>query len=163
MRTPLIDGKKPGQFRARCALTKPHPIKDLPEYLSREYAEKGWPKGFREIYSRSARRELSRECFLEPLCDGFETTDPAAFVEHMKTTHGKREVKGDAETWLLGIRKMWSGPRLAVSGKPLTKAGVEATRTCASCGLVAEVDDRPGNVLWWDEHERGCALAQAVS
>lgn len=160
--TYLVDGKAPGQFRARCRLTKPHPVKDLPEYLRREYAEKGWPKGTREIYSRKTRREVSTECFLEPLCEGFETSDPAAFDAHMKTAHGKGEVKGYAESWLLGIRKGWRPPRLSVEGKPLVKAAAEITRACPFCGLIAEVSDRAADLLWWDEHERGCTIAHVA-
>lgn len=91
-------------------------------------------------------------------CD-FATADREAYAEHFKTVHRARQVYGLSETWTAGIKKMWRGPRLARDGKDLPKASTELVRMCLSCGLVAEVDSRAANVLWWDEHERGCRMA----
>lgn len=154
MSTYLVDGKATGQFRARCDLAKAHPVKDLPEYLRREYADKGWPKETREVYSRSARATVHRECFLEPLCEGFETTDPTAFAEHMKTVHGKNRVTGHSETFARSIMAGWRGPRLKPDGQPVK--ALDELKTCSTCGLRAEVSDRAADVLWWAEHERMC-------
>ena len=159
MRTPMIDGKAPGQFRARCHLTKAHPITDLPHYLRREYEVKGWKKATRSVYDRKRRRDVTVECFLEPLCDGFETDDPAVYAEHMTKFHRKHQVNGEWETFSRSVRAGWRSPRLKPDGQ-LVKA-LEALSTCPTCGLVAEVDDRAPNVLWWDEHQRGCAIEVA--
>lgn len=157
MRTPLIDGKAPGQFRARCTLT----VAKLDAKLTVDERHEAKEKGYRRSYDRDSRNKV-RWFVHFPQCGGFETDDPAAFVEHMRTVHGKKEVKGEAEAWAQGIRKMWRGPRLTIEGKPLQDKG-GLTKTCGSCGLVAEVDDRAANVLWWDEHVRGCAIAQSVA
>jgi hypothetical protein len=158
MRTPLIAGTRPGQFRAVCRLRKPHRIDKMPDYLRRECEKRGWKKGFRTFYDGRFGKGIQRECFLEPLCAGFDTTDPKAFAVHMAEAHGK---KPSGPRQLKQGRGMWNGPRLTVEGKPFDDKG--ALQTCTSCGLVAEVDDRAANVLWWAEHERGCALAQVAA
>lgn len=150
--------RKPGEFYGICNLTKPHPIKDLPLYLQREYAEKGWPKGWRNVYSRKAKRGLNTECFLEPRCEGFETADRAAFDAHMRDEHGKREVRGYWESVCKSVRAGW---RPSLSTRRDIAAAHEL-KTCTSCGMAAEVGQRAADVLWWDEHERLCT-GQAVA
>lgn len=143
---------KPGEFYGHCHATKPHPIKELPEYLRREYADKGWAKGYRNVYSRKARTTLSTECYLEPLCEGFETSDRAAFDAHMKEEHGKREVKGHWESVAKSVRAGWR-PSLTTRRDV---AAVHELQTCPECGMAAEVGQRAADVLWWDEHLTRC-------
>lgn len=144
--------RKPGEFYGICNLTKPHPVKDLPLYLQREYAAKGWAKGFRSVYSRKARRELDTECFLEPMCEGFETNDRAAFDAHMKEEHGKHEVKGHWESVCKSVRAGWR-PSLTTRRDIATAHGLQ---TCTACGLVAEVGERLADQRWWSEHVELC-------
>ena len=153
MRTPLIDGKAPGQFKARCALTKPHPLKDLPEYLRREYAVRGWKTGYRGIYSRKLRREVDVECYLEPLCDGFETTDRAVFEAHMKTVHGRKAVTVNPLARL--ARSGYRGPRLTEEGTEFPVDGKTIVR--CECGLYGQLDGTYASELWWREHTAMCA------
>lgn len=155
----LVDGRAPGQFRARCSMT----IAKLDTKLTPEERREAKEKGYRRSYDRDGRHNKVRWFVHFPQCGGFETTDRAAFVEHMRTVHGKGEVKGESESWALGIRKMWRGPRLSANGKALPKAASELVRTCTSCGLVAEVGERASDVLWWDEHERMCVGSAAAS
>ena len=156
MRTPLIDGKVPGQFKARCALTRPHPVKDLPEYLRREYEVRGWKRATRGIYSRKLRREASVECYLEPLCDGFETTDRGVFEDHMRTVHGKKPATGENAALMSRAQGTWRGPRLTEDGKPWS-ADDERTEICDGCGLVAQVGYTNEFEQWWREHLEFCA------
>jgi len=143
---------KPGEFRATCNLTRPHPISELPEYLRREYAANGWKQGYREV--RIRRALLTVECFLEPLCEGLDTTDRAVFEDHMTRVHGKRFSNGENAGLVRAAKGTWRTP----AAKPFTPDNLTVF-ACPSCGLVAEVDNRAANALWWDEHLRGCALA----
>ena len=78
----------------------------------------------------------------------------------------RTEFQNASVTWPDGGRPAASvrGPEVvAAGGRPgLTwKRGVQGLHTCPTCGRIAEVDDRAANVLWWDEHTRGCALVVA--
>lgn len=144
--------RKPGEFYGVCRLTKPHPIKDLPPHLQRAMAENGWPKGWRNVYNRKAKRELRTECYLEPLCDGIETSDRAAFDAHMKEAHGRNEVKGHWESIAKSVRAGW---------RPVLKSRRDVVaahdlQVCPGCGLSAEVGDRAADTLWWHEHLTRC-------
>ena len=151
--------KKAHGFRGRCNLHRHHIISALPEYLRREYADKGWAKGTRNVRLKNGDYQWM-EVFLEPLCDGFETTDRAAFEDHMKTVHGKKTVYGEA--WSKSIRRGWVSPKAKAEGSPLTKTLAAQLETCPSCGMSAEVGGRYGDQLWWDEHLRGCRVARSA-
>lgn len=144
----------PGEFWARCHLVRPHPISELPMYLRREYEERGWKKGFREAVVKRTLRMT--ECYLEPLCEGFETTDKAAFEQHMREVHGRKTVIGEWESFSKSIRRGWVSPRAGREGAPLKKAITEATTTCDGCGLVMETDDTLATHLFIHEHLELC-------
>ena len=128
-------------FRAFCRLAKPHVIQDMAQYERREAEVRGWRRATRNVYRPKLRRELLVDVFLEPLCDGFETTDRVLFEEHMKTVHGKRTVYGEAENWSKSIRRGWVSPKAKPEGTPLNKTLAAQVKTCPhGCGLVA---DRP--------------------
>lgn len=163
MRTPLVDGKQPGQFRARCNLTVAKPDKKLTPEERRE----AQTNGYRRRLDTNSRPHRWFVHF--PQCQGFETDDLAAFAEHMAVMHNKKTVKGEGETLAASIRKGWRYPApgmgLKDDGKPFKPSTVEIERTsatCPPCGLVAEVGYRTSDVLWWDEHLHGCALASAT-
>lgn len=148
---------KPGEFLARCNLSRPHVVSDLPEYLRREYAEKGWKKATRTVYRPKLRSALSVEVFLEPLCDGLETTDKAEFERHMREVHRKAEVRGEAENWVKSIKRGWVTPKAKREGAPLIKAITESTIACPECGLVMETGSRYADELYIREHLEFCA------
>jgi hypothetical protein len=143
-------------FRAVCNLSRAEAVSSLPHYLRREYDEKGYRKGVREIRLKSDWRRV--ECYLIPLCDGFETTDRAAFEEHMKKVHGKANVYGHHENWSKSIRRGWVSPKTKPEGAALTKTLAAQVETCPDCGLSAEVGERYGDKQWWNEHLRGCGV-----
>jgi hypothetical protein len=152
---------KPGEFWGRCILVMPHPISELPMYLRREYEERGWKKGHREAMVKRKRRMT--ECYLEPLCDGFETTDKAAFEQHMREVHGRKQVTGEWETFSKSIRRGWVSPRPGREGAPLKKAIVEGTVTCEGCGLVMERADTLASERFVREHLELCVSRVGVA
>ncbi len=148
---------KPGEFRGRCNLAKPHAVSELPHYLRREYEEKGWRKGVRTV---RVRRDLRRvECFLEPLCDGFETTDKEAFEAHMRDVHGKSQMRGENAALVARATGRWRTPKAKPDGTPYvaTKAFVGQTTTCEGCGLVMENGSTYADELFVREHLDFCA------
>lgn len=151
---------KPGEFWARCSLTKPHPISELPHYLRREYEEKGWKRAHREAVVK--RRLKHTECYLEPLCAGFETTDKAAFEQHMREVHGKRQVSGENASLVARATGRWRTPRPGREGAAYTptKALAGLTTTCACCGLVMENGSTLADERFVTEHLEHC-VAQA--
>lgn len=149
---------RPGEFRATCNLTKPHPISELPHYLRREYEEKGWKKGFREAVVKRDRRRV--ECFLEPLCEGHVFTDRAVFEDHMTKVHGRRRHTGEWETFSASIKRGWVSPRAGREDTPLKKAVAERVVTCDACGLVMERGETHAAELFVREHLERCT-AQA--
>lgn len=150
---------EPGTFRATCNLSRPLVIADLPHYLRREYEDKGWVKSVRTIYDRKLRREVARECFLEPLCSGFETTDPAAFEEHMATLHGRKMSRNIWSSRPSEVphrtEPLWRAPKLLEEGRPFVdREGL--TETCPTCGLVSQHPHGLAAERWWAEHIELC-------
>lgn len=151
---------KPGQFWATCNLSKPHPISEMAQYQRREAEEKGWKKGFREAKVRGYYR--MKECYLEPLCDGFVTTDKAAFEAHMREVHGKAPVRGENSALVARATGRWRTPKAKPEGTPYvpTKAFVGATTTCPGCGLVMENGSTLADELFVREHLTLCVDLQ---
>lgn len=148
---------KPGQFWATCNLMKTHPIRLLAEYQRREFKEKGWKTGFREVRLRNGDYR-NMECFLEPTCDGFETTDKAAFEAHMRDVHGKAPVRGENSALVARATGRWRTPKAKPEGTPYTptKALVGLTTTCSGCGLVMENGSTYADELFVREHLTLC-------
>jgi hypothetical protein len=151
---------KPGQFWATCNLTKPHPVRQMAEYQRREAEERGWKKGFRE--ARVKRELRNTECYLEPLCEGFETTDKAAFEAHMRDVHGKSEVRGENSALVARATGRWRTPKAKPEGTPYTptKAFVGEVVTCPGCGLVMENGSTYADELFVREHLDLCVGLQ---
>jgi hypothetical protein len=155
----MTDRLQPGEFRATCNLAKPHPISLMAAYERREAEERGWKKGFREARVKGDTRRT--ECYLEPLCDGFETTDKSAFVEHMATVHGRTLTgwscsKGANADLVNRASGTWRTPRPGREGAPLKKAITEATVTCEGCGLVMENGTTLASERYVREHLELC-------
>src|ERR1044072_8915295 len=90
-------------------------------------------------------------------------TDPKVFEKYMKDVHGRtlsywaRGVWDDGRTpypW-----KMFPAPKPKPEGTPVRtlKSLEDELRTCASCGLIAQVGwrDEP----WWASHVTECAAS----
>lgn len=149
--------KKPGEFKALCKLGA---WRDVAAVLAMAPPLEG-------AYPERWSHTLERSEMLVP-CD-FETTDRAAFDTHMAELHDRKP------GWKPPLDRGWENGRTPVirprspkpssggAGRPF-KASAKATaadvHSCPTCSLIAEVRDRAGE-LWWDEHLRGCALAQA--
>lgn len=152
----LVDGKEPGQFRARCSLRRHVPWDKMTEELWAIANERGYTREFLELASGRVDPEKRRKGRWEVVfaaCEGFETTSRAEFARHLSELHGRkpsgpRQLKRGAGHWRMP------------SFKPLDTTGL---KTCSACGLVAEVDERPGNVLWWAEHEGMCVGSAVAS
>lgn len=147
----LLTENKAGLFAARCR---------KPEWVPFEKLVEADPDSTQSRWDR----KLGANVFLVQCA--FETTDRAAYLEHMKTVHGERTFHGHNGPWAKTIKAGAYAPRLLEEGKPWkdpSRTKDPLTQTCPSCGLVAEVDDRPGNVLWWDEHLRMCTGEAAVA
>lgn len=158
MHTLLVDRSTPGLFRATCSLALAQPRSALtPEQLERAEAEH-WTKRWDQ--------EAEADLVYVP-CD-FETTDRAAYAEHMKA-HGKQMAhsRGHSEAWAKSIRarpaKLGHGLGLTPEGKPFrpsTKAIAGTVKTCPHCGLIAELRLIPrrtqADLNWWREHLEEC-------
>lgn len=151
----LIEKPRPGEFRAVCRKSEWVPLADvlaLPTEAQPDTATSRWDHKLR--------------CEVVAVACSFETDDREAYVEHMKTVHN-----GGCKVRLsVAPLKMWRYPApgmgLKPEGqpfKPSTQALAKDVRTCASCGLVAEVGERAADVLWWAEHERMCTGEAAGS
>lgn len=153
---------KPGEFRAYCRKGEWIPFDTLtPEQHEAASAEQ-WPCRW--------DRKVSANVVGVP-CN-FETGDRATYLAHMADVHpdqtgpwesnslDPRQYGNPTKTHRLPISipvKMWKAPKLLPAGCALATKDIERNlKTCGSCGLVAEVDARPANVLWWAEHERMC-------
>ena len=175
-----LTGSKPGLVAARCRMAgawesaraelvdlwRGHLERSVPYNAGAEAVE-----AYREEW---ARLDKALEPWSERNKDGewgrhvqcsFDTTDRAAYDDHMRSVHGKCNVSGRNGPWAKTIKAGAYRPRLTDEGKPWKdpskRKGKPLTQTCPTCGLIAEVDDRAANVLWWDEHTRGCALVVA--
>lgn len=159
----LIEHPKPGAFRARCRKARWVPLDEVLT-LSRDEQPDVIP----------SRWDHKLMCNVAEVRCKFDTDDRAAYVDHLKSTHP--ELKGPWESNSLDPRtygnkaqshrlpipipvKLWKGPRLKADGQPFDDTGM---RSCSACGLVAEVDERAANVLWWTEHERMCTGTESA-
>lgn len=149
----LLEKPRPGQFKAVCRKEEWVPLADvltLPREQQPDTTVTRWDKKLR-LEVCAAR------------CD-FTTDDPSAYLAHMSDVHGKKP-RGPRQ--LKQGTGLWNAPKLRPEGKPWvdpsTRKDHSYTQTCGGCGLVAEVDDRPANVLWWAEHERMCVGSAVAS
>lgn len=161
----LVPATTPGAFKARCNLTEHRWERRLTEEERAEAKANGYERVFIQLDHERVDPETRRHgrwevCF--PACSGFETTDPEAYLRHMAEAHNRplSWAQGYAESFVRSVRSGWRSPALKAQGKPLVKEAAALTRSCASCGLVAEVWGNAGE-LWWSEHERGCHLVVA--
>lgn len=157
--------KKPGEFRARCTMRR----RVWERRMTAEEIADAKAKGYTRVFNRleSERRDPEkgqhgRWEWALPACEGFETTDKAAFEQHMRDEHGRGPayVRSETESFGNSIRAGWRAPRLSATGQDLTKAAAEQLQTCPTCELKAQVDTLASE-QWWREHLRGCALAQS--
>ena len=161
MKAPFIRTRRAGEFRARCRQTHWVPLVELLD-LDPETTTSKWDK--------------QQECAVFLVQCDFDTMDRAEFEAHVKDVHGGGSYEWDNASLSADVAlvKSWS-PRIRIpvkiqrlsratpSGKPFkpsTRAIERDLRTCSGCGLVAQVDGTNGSKLWWDEHQRGCAVAQ---
>lgn len=153
---------------ARCSLQRWVPEKKLTPTEVREAKEAGLARRFVQLDSERLDRGQGRHGRWEvayAACEGFETTDGAAFEAHMLEHHSRKlgtYLAGYNEAFSRSIRAGWRGPRLYADGQDVPKAAAEHLTQCPTCELYAETDTTASE-LWWAEHLRGCALAaQAV-
>ncbi|MFE6511618.1 hypothetical protein ACFVBP_28405 [Nocardioides sp. NPDC057764] len=161
MHTLLVDQSAPGLFRATCSLALAQPRSTL----TREQLERAEAEHWTKCWDRAAEVDS-----IYVPCE-FETTDRAAYAEHMKA-HGKRmsHSRGYSEAWAKSIRtrpaKLGHGLGLTPEGKPFrpsTNAIADTVKTCSHCGLIAELAVIPGrtqdDLRWWREHLEVCKTA----
>lgn len=145
----LIDKPKPGMFKAVCKLGFWTP--DLAGLILT-----GAPTTVSKWDKKQGCNVFQAQCSVE-------FTDRGLFDAHMREVHGKKKSSGDLAPWSQSIKRGWKAPKLKDEGQPFkvsTPSMATDLKKCASCGLVAEVDDRAVNVRWWDEHENLCAGAE---
>jgi hypothetical protein len=155
----LIEKPRPGAFKAYCNLVREVPWDKMTEDLWAIANARGYARQFRELASGRVDPETRRKgrwVVAFAGCQGFETTDPAAFERHMADVHNRKPA---------GPRQLkqgtghWRAPKLADDGQPFklsTKAVGEYIETCAACGLIAEVTSTHADELWWREHVERC-------
>lgn len=147
---------KPGEFRARCNLNSEISWDKMTEESWAIANERGYKREFREVPSLKVdpeTRKHGRWVVVFGGCEGFETTDRAAFEQHMADAHGH---KPNGPRQLKLGQGMWRTP-------PARALDLSGLQTCERCGLVAEISeiDTLANRRWWDEHLAKCAGDQA--
>lgn len=155
-----LTDRKPGAFRAVCQQASWTPYGNLTHEQLTAANDNAWPCRW--------DRKLDANVVAVPC--SLDTTDRATFEAHVAEAHADRggiyaSPTARSDVYLRTHRlpipvpvKMWKAPRLTDEGKPYDDHG--ALRTCPTCTLVSQVEGNAGE-LWWDEHVRGCALAQA--
>jgi hypothetical protein len=157
--------KKAGEFRATCRKGAYLLLEQMtPEEridLDRRIAEaeaRGEYTGMLQRWDKGRKAEVGLvECTLA-------TTDREEYLAHLARFHNKRTTltpfrnESNLDLFRRASGK-WRGPKAKPEGTPV-KPDVDF-KTCPACGLVAEVGYRVGYVLWWDEHTRMCAGAEA--
>lgn len=159
--------KKPGEFRAVCKKGVWVPVDEilrLPREEQPDTLQTRWDK------------KLGCEVGILPC--RLDTTDRDTYLAHMAGVHpdltgpwtsnslNPRQYGNETRSHRRPIPipvKLWKGPRLTDEGTPLKVRDSDVVKTCGGCGLVAEVDARAANVLWWDEHERMCVAVDETA
>lgn len=166
---------KAGEFRAVCRLKRRVRWDRMTEELWVIANERGYVREFVEVESERKDKETGKHgrwLVAFAACEGFETTDRVAFERHIAEVHDGGPMRWDSgglvptysttKTYSPRMTipvRMWKGPKAPTEQRPLvTKVDVEQ---CGSCGLVADLNGSQATELWWSEHQRGCALAQA--
>lgn len=148
--------RAPGEFRARCNLRREVPWDQMTGQLWTLANERDYTREFRDVASLRVDRETGRHgrwVVVFAACEGFETTDAAAFERHMAEAHG-RKPSGPRQL-RLGAGH-WRGPRLTKEGTALPPAAAAQVQTCDGCGLIAEMGDSAAADRWWREHLEHC-------
>lgn len=152
---------KPGEFRAYCRKGRWVELHDLVGMDPDTLVSRWDPNARANVFAVPCNVEFDdRKAFERHMAEG-HGVKPGTGHRAGSHINGRHGTKPAPEVKPLG-KGMWTGPRLTATGTSLTDNRNE-TQTCPDCGLVAEVDDRAANVLWWDEHLRGCAIAHAES
>jgi hypothetical protein len=117
---------------------------------------------FKEMGSERVDRGTGRHGRWEIVfaaCEGFDTTDREAYLEHMATLHNRKP--GGPLQIKLG-RGHWRAPKLYDAGAPF-KAPDGLTETCASCGLVSEIPPKPLDSPYRDHVEHCPGMKREVA
>lgn len=152
-----------GQFRATCNLKRHVHERRLSADEIRDAREKGYGRRFVALVSERKDKETGRNGRWEvafPACAGFDTTDKAAFEQHMATEHGRSWQtwhRGEVQASVTSVRRGWTSPR----NRPLPAQAEALLKRCPTCDMGAEVNGEAAE-LWWTEHLRGCALAVSL-
>lgn len=149
MKKPLTS--RPGEFRARCRRPRWVPLADvLDTWSAAQRAEQ-------QVDTEKSRWDSKMRCEVVEARCAFETTNPGELERHLRELHG-----GGKRYTVPSMRTRWHAPKLLPEGRPFetTKAIEKGLRTCAGCGLVAEVDFSNASRLWWSEHTSMCVGAQ---